>query len=400
MKYQVVFYCPDQHIQYDVRTLDQRGVGGGVTSRIRMAHALARKGHEVYLYVNCAEEGMNDGVTYTHFSKYSRQDADIFIAGTSGDKLDLGSIQISRIKAGKKLLMIHGVDLPANVNTDEYDSVYLLSNFVRTIAINKWQVTPRKVFVTYRGIEEQNFSSITNQTRDPFSLVYLGHPSKGLDTALAIFRNLHSFDPRFSLHIFGGNQLWGEKEQTMQAEEGLVVHGLVGQKQLAAELYKFGFSLNLQAREEPFGMTVIESMRAGCIVLASPVGAYPELIYTGYNGFLVPGLHTDPQTREKASRLIMELLTNPGYMNYIRTNSIKFPLTWDMVAAAWESHWDWMTTPTDKQKDLYESTLGKYIFRNRSLLMLADGLHCVECGHYDRWAANNNFHDHLYPVMT
>lgn len=399
MKYDVVFYCPDRHIAYDIRTLEQKGVGGGITARVRVAHALARKGHEVVIYANCPEEGKFNGVTYRHFSKYGHQGADIFIAGTSGGDLDLGSIRVPQIRAGKKVLMIHGVDIPANVKTDDYDALYILSNFVRTIAIDKWQVNPKKVFVTYRGIEELNFNPVSSQTRDPYSLVYLGHPSKGLDSALAIFHILHSSDPRFSLHVYGGNQLWGGVDEAIPTEEELYIHGLVGQIQLAGELQKYGFSLNLQAREEPFGMAVIESMRAGCIVLASPVGAYPELIYTGYNGFLVPGLHTDPQTREKASRLVLELLTNPGYMNYVRTNSIKFPLTWDTVAEAWENHWDWLNTPAEKQQALYESTLSRYIFRNCSLLMLADGLHCVECGHYDRWAANNNFHDHLYTVM-
>lgn len=399
MKYEVVFYCPDQHIKYDIRTLDQKGVGGGITARVRAAHALATRGHDVTLFANCPEEEKIEGVKYRHFTGFDRKGSDIFISGTSGGALDLGRIKISEIRAGKKILMIHGVDLPGGVTLDEFDSLYLLSNFVRSVAIGKWQAGPRKIFVTHRGVEEKNFIANSYPERDPYALVYLGHPSKGLSTAIAIFHNLHEIDPRFSLHVFGGDRLWGGVDEPIPAEEGLIVHGLLGQKGLAGELQKCSFSLNLQAREEPFGMALIESMRAGCIVLASPVGAYPELIYTGYNGFLVPGQHTDPQTREKAVNLILELLNNPGYMNYIRNNSIHYPLTWDMVAAAWESHWDWLNTPPEKQRDLYDSTLSRYIFRNSSLLMLADGLHCVECGYYDRWAANTNFHDHLYPVQ-
>ena len=39
----------------------------------------------------------------------------------------------------------------------------------------------------------------------------------------------------------------------------------------------FGFSLNLQAIEDSFGMSIIEAMQAGSVVVASPLGAYPEI---------------------------------------------------------------------------------------------------------------------------
>lgn len=396
MKYEVVFYCPDRHIVYDVHTLDQKGVGGGITARVRAAHALATQGHSVTLFANCPDEGNIDGVTYKHIKNWDHKGCDIFIAGTSGGKLDLGMLKPSEIMANKKILMIHGVDLPGSVNPNEFDSLYILSNFVRTIAINNWQVNSRKIFVTHRGVEERNFAGEDTPQRDPFSLVYLAHPSKGLDTAIAVLRFLRAENSLFTLHVYGGNQLWGGKDEIIPLEDGLIFHGMVGQKELARDLKKYSFSLNLQEREEPFGMAVTESMRGGCIVLASPVGAYPELIYTGYNGFLVPGLHTDMETRQKAANVILELLVNPGYMDYVRRNSIRFPLSWDTVAQTWESHWDWMNETPGRQQEFFDSTLARYILCNSSLLMLADGLHCVECGHYDRWAANTNFHDHLY----
>ncbi len=42
-RYRVVIYCPDRHIVYDGRTPDEIGVGGGITARVRMARALARR---------------------------------------------------------------------------------------------------------------------------------------------------------------------------------------------------------------------------------------------------------------------------------------------------------------------------------------------------------------------
>ncbi|MEK7277025.1 MAG: glycosyltransferase, partial [Chloroflexota bacterium] len=113
-------------------------------------------------------------------------------------------------------------------------------------------------------------------------------------------------------------------------------------RQLARELTACGFSLNLQSRQEPFGMVIIESMRAGCIVLASPVGAYPELIRDGENGFLMGGAHSDPGTHRRAADLILELTRRPAAADAIRRRAIAAPLDWDEVAQRWEEHWQRM----------------------------------------------------------
>lgn len=391
MKYKVLFYCPDRHISYDIRSLENTGVGGGATARVRIAHALARRGHQVTLYINCPRERTLAGVLYRHFSHFDGEAADIFIATTSGGGMDLKDLHPTAIHSRIKVLMLHGVDLPKNAQPAEFDCFYLLSNFIRKKAVENWQVDPQKIFVTHRGVTDEYYCQPVHLERDRFALVYLAHPSKGLDAAVAIWRSLKELDGRFSLHVFGGNRLWGEHEQPVPAEPGLVNHGLTGQKRLARDLRQMSFSLNLQSREEPFGMAVIEAMRAGCIVLASPVGAYPEIIHNGYDGFLIPGQHTRPETQARAVRTIIEVLRRSGYMNFIHRNAMHALLTWDMVAEAWEGHWDWLLD-RDNARDLKaDEQLGKCALCQGNLLPLADGLHCLACGHYqrsfDRWKA-------------
>jgi glycosyltransferase involved in cell wall biosynthesis len=387
MNYKVVFYCPDRHISYNLETLEKTGVGGGITARIRMAHALAERGHEVTLAVNCPKEEIIQGVRYRHFSNPGNEKTDVFIATTSGGNLHLGELDLSAIESELKILMIHGVALPGGVKPEDFDFFYILSNFVKKGAVEHWGVQPQKTFVTHRGVVEEYFRKDIELERDPYALVYLGHPSKGLDTAIVLWRKLRQLDPRFCLHVFGGNRLWGGEEQTVAPEPGLEYHGLVGQHCLAQCLQRMSFSLNLQSREEPFGMAVIESMRAGCIVLASPVGAYPEIICHGGNGFLIAGLDSADETREKAALLIAELVGNPGYMEFIRRNALHFPLSWDTIAASWESHWNWLL----ERRGIQAGTTGGGLFRcvlcNGKMLLLADGLHCIECGNYQRSAS-------------
>ena len=62
MNYRIVIFAPDEHIQYDARTPDREGVGGGIMARIRLAKALVDLGHQVSLVANCPQERTFDDV--------------------------------------------------------------------------------------------------------------------------------------------------------------------------------------------------------------------------------------------------------------------------------------------------------------------------------------------------
>jgi glycosyltransferase involved in cell wall biosynthesis len=383
MKYRIVFYCPDHHITYNLRTLEEVGVGGGITSRIRMAHALARLGHSVTVYVNCPSDEEIEGVEYRHYTEASDLQADILIVSTSGGKLDLASLSAIRTDARLRILMVHGESFPAFIHPAEFDFIYAPSNFIREIAITNWQVSPRKLFVSHRGVENYQITQPRLAVRDPFKLVYFGHPSKGLDAAVEVLRILHRTNPRFALHVYGGNRLWGMTDGDIPIEEGVFYHGMVGQSELAARLPEMNFSLNLQARQEPFGMVITESLQAGCIVLASPVGAFPEIIQDGWNGFLIPGLHTEHHTHELAARQITQLFQHPADMENIRMNAFHSPASWDSIALSWTEHWDYVIGVKPMIPRLYGNQGVRLCMEcSGECLALIDGDHCLKCGYF------------------
>jgi glycosyltransferase involved in cell wall biosynthesis len=390
MAYKILLYCPDNHISYNLNTLDQVGVGGGVTARIRMAHALANLGHQVTAFINCPKEEIIQGVQYRHYALLEDIHPDVAVFSSSGGDLSFRDISKTKISAQIKILMVHGVTFPGSISPEEVDFVYALSNFVREIAINQWEIDPRKVFVSYRGVVRDDSQENGASNRDPFKLVYFGHPSKGLDAAVQILKVLREGDQRFSLHIFGGNRLWGMPEEPVPDEPGVFYHGLIGQKELAARLQEMSFSLNLQSREEPFGMVVTESMKAGCIVLASPVGAFPEIIKDGWNGFLIPGNHTDANTHNLAADKILDLINHPDEINRIREDAIAAPLSWDTIARAWVGHWDWVLGGGKMEMFSNPVSLNSICsICNGTCLSLADGLHCLDCGHYQNSPVEN-----------
>jgi glycosyltransferase involved in cell wall biosynthesis len=382
MKYRIAIYCPDQHIKYDIHTLNQSGVGGGITARIRLAHAFAENGHQVSLFVNCPFDGMIQNVRYQNVNSVQGIETDVFIVSTSSGNLDISKLSGLSINAGYKVLMVHGLDIPIGYDITQFDQIVLPSNFMLEYVIAHWPVIRKKSAVFYHGVADEIFTPADYVNHDPYRLVYVGHPSKGLDTAIAILRILKNVDPEFTLHVYGGYQLWGEKDQPIPMENGLIYHGLVGQKQLAQELAQMGFCINLQSRQEPFGMVVTEGMRKGCIVLASPVGALSELIRNGFNGFLIPGDHLQNRTREDAARCILNLMDQPAYRKEIQQNAMRTPLSWKTISAAWTELWDLSLHPGLLEKGYLSNPENRCAYCGTQNIQLIDGFHCIECGYY------------------
>ena len=382
----ITIYCPDTHLAYDRLRLDNKGVGGGIATRVRMAYALAARGHWVRLYINCQKERTELGVETRHFSTMKMDHSDIFIASTSGGRLDLSQLLTVDLTNSLKILLAHGVTRPNGIEAIVFDYVYVPSSFIRRIAVTEWGIPPDRIFVSHRGVMETYFASRGRRlpVRNPFSLLYAGHPSKGLETAMAITRSLRVADQRFHLHVYGGAGIWGEAGENPQSEAGIKFHGIIGQRQLEREMQRCSISLSLQTIRDSFGMTVIEAMRAGCIVLVSPVGAYPEIVTHGWNGFLVPGDPLGEPTRRAAAGLILALIRNPEYASFLRRNAVRTPLTWDQVARTWEGHWEWVMAGSARETTPAIPVLGSCNECQGAWLPLADGLHCTCCGNYQR----------------
>jgi glycosyltransferase involved in cell wall biosynthesis len=55
--------------------------------------------------------------------------------------------------------------------------------------------------------------------------------------------------------------------------------------------------------EEPFGLTLVEALLAGCPVIASPRGAAPEIVEPGVDGFLADGVEETAEALQAVVRL-------------------------------------------------------------------------------------------------
>jgi glycosyltransferase involved in cell wall biosynthesis len=175
-------------------------------------------------------------------------------------------------------MVLSGLDLPKGSEELRPDGFYVCTNFVRDFFRRFPIVDPAKILVSHCGVNRWNWSGLFGPARDSRRLIYSSHPSKGLAPAEKITRKLRERDPRFALHWFGGNRLWGGADEPLAPEPGIVYGGMVNQRHIAPEYKRSAFALQLQTRLEPFGITIVEAMAAGCLVVASPVvhGANPK----------------------------------------------------------------------------------------------------------------------------
>lgn len=380
VSYLISFFCPDTHVVYDLHTLDKQGIGGGITARIRIAHALAESGHSVTIYNHCPRKQVISGVQYIPFDQAKEIDTDIFIAGTSGGDLDLTPVTQIDLRAKLKLLMVHGIDPPSGVDLAVFDYIYSLSNFITDRISKVWKVPGEKIFTSYRGVREDFYppGRVAGDKRDRYGLVFLSHPSKGLSTALELVDLLQKESPLFNLHIYGGYGLWGDPDKGIENRPNVHYHGLMGQKELARELGKYAFAVFLHDLEETFGISLVESMRAGCIPIASQVGAYPELIEDGVNGFLIDdsSLGSSPAA---AANIILDLIEDQPRAAQIRSSARAAPLSWREIAFSWTGHWDHVL---NQGKEVISQDGTRCPVCLVSVLPLADGNHCPECGRF------------------
>jgi glycosyltransferase involved in cell wall biosynthesis len=333
VQFRIWIYCPDRHLKYDGTTPDGVGVGGGVTARIRVAEALAALGHEVRMACNCLTETSHAGVTYLPLDAVSKIDADVVVLHTSGGGLDLTPYLSVEAKAKLQILFLSGTEAPKGALDLKLDSVYVPSNFVREAVSG---VFPR-TFLTHHGVVRRIRLSEPQTQRDPHRLIYASHPSKGLQPAIEVWKLLRVKYPDSELHVCGGNRLWGGTDDPPASSPGLFYHGLMGQDALSDQYAKATFALHLQNRLEPFGLTLIESMAMGCIPLASPVGAFAELVQHEWNGLSVYGNAEDPATHRHAAELLQNLTAQEIAM--MQRRAIAAPLSWEAVASMWIDHW-------------------------------------------------------------
>ena len=115
------------------------------------------------------------------------------------------------------------------------------------------------------------------------------HAHKGIDTLLEAFQNLENSNARL---VFAGK---GEETQKIKdaaiKDSRIQYAGFLDESQIAELLNRCDVLICPSLWNEPFGRVVLDAYQSGLPVIASRIGALPEIVQEGKTGILVkPGV--------------------------------------------------------------------------------------------------------------
>ena len=127
-----------------------------------------------------------------------------------------------------------------------------------------------------------------NQERMTIGVVSRLEPIKGMDLIIPAFAKVKENFPDARLLIVGDGslkELMHKQAEDLQLMESIEWAGRQGQDTIQSYYDKIDI-LCMPSRSEGFGLTAIEGMARGCVVVASDVGGLPEVVLNGKVGLL------------------------------------------------------------------------------------------------------------------
>lgn len=233
---------------------------------------------------------------------------------------------------------------------NKYATVYLgNSRRVCQYCEDNLRLPPGTYRLMHNGVDTSEFRPLPSQSRPPRTGFVVGTvaniaPRKDLSTFLRMAALVLERFPQATFKIIG--HAGPEKASLLElaAELGITarVEFTIKQDNVNAAYHTFDVFV-LGSAHEGFANVIVEAMASGLPVVATRVGAAPEVIEEGLTGFMVPP--RDPELlAERVGRLLAdpslrETMGHAGYVRVIRDFSLQ-----SMVARYDELYGELMTS--------------------------------------------------------
>ena len=143
---------------------------------------------------------------------------------------------------------------------------------------------------------------------------------KGMDLVIPAFAEVRRRFPDVQLLVVGDGSLRGSMEQQAQelgCADAVTWAGRQPQEALPQYYSEMDIVL-MPSRSEGFGLTAIEAMACGCVVVASDVGGLPEVVSDGVCGLL----HRTEDVHDMAEK-ICSLIASPELCRTMQKNALQ-----------------------------------------------------------------------------
>jgi glycosyltransferase involved in cell wall biosynthesis len=165
---------------------------------------------------------------------------------------------------------------------------------------------------------------LTAKSQEPNTKLALGvvsrlEPIKGMDLVVPAFTEVLMAYPETQLLVVGDGTLRASMEE-QAAQFGCADRVRFVGRQPQEELSQWYSQMDIvlmPSRSEGFGLTAIEAMAHGCVMVASDVGGLPEVVRDGICGLL----HRTEDIADMASK-ISTLIGDPALYTQLRAQSL------------------------------------------------------------------------------
>ena len=199
-----------------------------------------------------------------------------------------------------------------------------LSNKLLETEIRPLAIKGVKIYIVSNTIKPHE-TSLRIYNNKKLSILFLSNyfPEKGLLLLLKAIKIMKNKYPQIRLNAYGASQSEDEDLEYMSfikmnnLEDSIFIHGPVygnEKKKVFEENDLFVFPSYF--REECFPLSILEAMNAKMPIIATRIGAIPEMIENGEDGLLV-----DPLTSEQLAQRIEFLLNNLALRKKVGQNA-------------------------------------------------------------------------------
>jgi glycosyltransferase involved in cell wall biosynthesis len=296
------FFC-EGCLPFHAHSLEERPLGGTETGIIYLADELALLGHDVEVFTRHFDTDTQQPAprkpTYRPLQAIHNChpfDALILVKDYRPARFRLPARRVF-------VLTGDGPDQYANFGIGDRRMIAALDGI---LCVSNWQATslaeasgfPRqKMFFIGNGVNLSLFAG--SEERHMKRLCYASAPNRGLHLCYLAFQLLLQLQPDAELHIFGGYDLYNDKQKfagplvaqfealkaQMSQQQGIVFHGNCIQSLLARELMQSAILFYPNNIPETSCIVALEAQAAGCVVIASQSGGLPETV--GERGILI-----------------------------------------------------------------------------------------------------------------
>lgn len=351
MKYEIGICTPG--MAFNGETVSTQSLGGSETAAYYVARELARRGHRVTAFTNTDKPGPFEGVLYRTIQEFEPwakyYPHDVLIGQRQPNLMSFHSA--SKVK----VLWCH--DLPHAALRDQFtsclwgvDKVAVVSRFMQDRYMSVYGISEKFFHIAENAVDLDLVRSIGEPLqRDPFALLYIARPERGLDKLVReVFPLLLQKDSRYTLHLAGYDNpvehladFYAELAALcQQLGDRAIAHGHLSKPDLYRLMKTCGAYVYPQPSEvmqdfkEVSCIAAMEARACGLPFIGMQRGALPETLKDNPGTVLLP----EPFDAEAFADAVHETCTG----NQIFDNPWQpaWGRDWAHVADAWEEMLD------------------------------------------------------------